>query len=487
MALMAAMTPEEKAALMQAPASPAFAAVQHPMHAMIAPIGPPPPEIDSTMMTPGYETAQENNAAMSATSPKQPKVTTMSPLERYEEKQGARLMSDMQKDENPYGSPNNHPGVLGKILHGLSVATGGPNRRAMEEAGLSKGLNENENEVAKRGLEGAQTENLGATAEHTRAETPEVAPNAESQRALQQVETQEKQQALNQGPSLASAYAHRVNEVLKSGGDPSQDPIVQHLQDAITALQPEKAAKEPQRDDKAIAINMKPPAQRTPEEVAYLKAYDHYVQQNKTDPGIARAIAFGLNRPVQVVGENGDLNYETSGQAMRTHAAAPGSIGFSTEKGVTKEFTTGTSAKNITAYNTAIAHLGMLDQAAAALHNGDTQVINRIGNEFAAQTGSPAPTNFEAVKDAVAGEVSKTFKGGQATDTEIQQMNHAINAAQSPAQLSGVIKTFTGLMNSKRDALKQQYEQGLKAKPNFEESPNSPKVLKFNPSTGRLE
>lgn len=38
-------------------------------------------------------------------------------------------------------------------------------------------------------------------------------------------------------PSLATGYAHAVNEAIKAGRDPSTDPIVQHLSDAITALQ----------------------------------------------------------------------------------------------------------------------------------------------------------------------------------------------------------------------------------------------------------
>ena len=244
MALMAPMTPEEQAMLMQAPASPGFAQVQHPMHAMIAPLGPPPPDIDPMMgMSP-------DSSIPSAVEPKQPKVTTMSPLERYEEKQGTRLMNDMQKDADPYGSADNHPGFFGKVLHGLSVATGGPNRRLMEEAGLAKGLNENENEVSKRGLEGAQTENQTATAGKTNAETPEVAPDAESLRKEQgaqtenlESETRDRDLAAAQGPPLANAYAHAVNEALKAGRDPAQDPIVQHLSDAITSIQKQTAPK----------------------------------------------------------------------------------------------------------------------------------------------------------------------------------------------------------------------------------------------------
>jgi hypothetical protein len=42
-------------------------------------------------------------------------------------------------------------------------------------------------------------------------------------------------------PSLATGYAHAVNEAIKAGRDPSTDPIVQHLSDAITSLQKQPA------------------------------------------------------------------------------------------------------------------------------------------------------------------------------------------------------------------------------------------------------
>ena len=182
MALMSPTRPEDQLQMTMGTQPAQLGMVQHPMHAMIAPLGAPPPDLQPMGMSP------EGAPSTSGMSP-QPKARQASPLERYEDKQGQRLMSDIDKDENPYGSPNNHPGVLGKILHGLSVATGGPNRRLMEEAGLSKGLNEMENETSKRGLEGAQTENQTATAAHTNAETPEVGPNAESERALQGAQT----------------------------------------------------------------------------------------------------------------------------------------------------------------------------------------------------------------------------------------------------------------------------------------------------------
>ncbi len=63
--------------------------------------------------------------------------------------------------------------------------------------------------------------------------------------------------------------------------------------------------------------------------------------------------------------------------------------------------------------------------------------------------------------------MSKVFKGGQATDAEIREVQQPFDSANSPAQLKGAIQNAIRLMNSKRDALKQQYEAGRQGQPNF--------------------
>lgn len=124
--------------------------IQHPMHAMVAPIGPPPPPIQMAPMD-GAQPDMPSNG---------PAVSRMTPAQQYENDLGNRLMADYGKDANPYGSPTNHPGKLGKLLHGLSVATGGPNRRFMEEQQFGNTLENIEKERALENEQGAQAENL---------------------------------------------------------------------------------------------------------------------------------------------------------------------------------------------------------------------------------------------------------------------------------------------------------------------------------------
>lgn len=86
----------------------------------------------------------------------------------------AKLRSDEQKDIDPWGSPDNHPGFMGKLGHALSVATGGPNRRQMEESGLEKSLQEMLNSQTGNEEKQAETEHYQ---QMTKAGTPvEVTP-----------------------------------------------------------------------------------------------------------------------------------------------------------------------------------------------------------------------------------------------------------------------------------------------------------------------
>jgi hypothetical protein len=163
----------------------------------------------------------------------------------------------------------------------------------------------------------------------------------------------------------------------------------------------------------------------------------------------------------------GNLTFHKAGEAMASGYAAPGSAPTVAAKATLKSATSGDIGKNVTNYTTAIAHAQQLQAAADHLDNGDLVQANKIGNALGYQFGSDKATNYNVIKNALAGEVSKVFKGGQATDAEIRAVEEPFNSANSPAQIRGAIKNAVALMNSKRDALKQQVDQGMKGKPNF--------------------
>ena len=161
------------------------------------------------------------------------------------------------------------------------------------------------------------------------------------------------------------------------------------------------------------------------------------------------------------------------------------SANYDVEKGVLKDFTSGKSADSLTAFNTAIDHAKQLSQATDALNNGNVVQLNKLGNALGYQFGSDRTTNFNVIKNALSGEISKVFKGGGATDAEIEAVQGPFNAANSPAQLKGAINNAISLMNSKRDALKQRFASGTQAQPNFGEGSSQGQTTSVQAPNGK--
>ena len=211
---------------------------------------PPPPDVWATPLDPqgaAIAAALPAKAPPSVwapvdqlSGPVAPKVELapqpQSPLQKVLEHQTSKLWADYDKDANPMGSANNHPGFWGKLAHGLNVAMGGVNRRGWEENGLVKNIDTTLQDQSQNDLRGAQAKNF--------ATEDTLAPGkAQSAERLQGAEADKDEAAINQGPDLAQAYAHAVNQAIKNGADPAQDPIVQHLSDAITAIQKQSPSK----------------------------------------------------------------------------------------------------------------------------------------------------------------------------------------------------------------------------------------------------
>lgn len=208
-------------------------------------------------------------------------------------------------------------------------------------------------------------------------------------------------------------------------------------------------------------------------------ANDSYVVNKNTQAkkalgvGSSRIAAIDA-RAVKVADPNtpGGVRYVPVSEAKRLGLQADTSATVKVPASVLKDFTSGKSAQTLNSFNTATEHLKLLDQLGDALGNGDVPRVNALGNAISKATGGAAPVSFDMAKQAVAGEVAKTFKG-QATEGEISALNSVISNAQSPAQLKGAISTALSLMESKRAALMEQYNQGIKGQPAFPQGKSS--------------
>ncbi len=125
-------------------------------------------------------------------------------------------------------------------------------------------------------------------------------------------------------------------------------------------------------------------------------------------------------------------------------------------------FSKGPEAQKVRSFNVALSHLDTLGQLTDALQNGNIPLINKLGNAVSQQTGSPAVTNFSAAKQIVANEIVKAIVGSGGGVEDRAKAQATIAAANSPAQLKGVIDTYKQLMGGQLGGLKQQYETGAR-------------------------
>lgn len=132
------------------------------LHAGLKPIAAPAPQPSPAMgKLPAAMEPQTDPIAM------QPQTDPVAmPAQKAEAPQtiksrlNSKLERDYEKDANPWGSPDNHPGFFGKLAHALNHATGGDTRRQWEENGLVHQINAQqaaEDQSAEKTAETAKT------------------------------------------------------------------------------------------------------------------------------------------------------------------------------------------------------------------------------------------------------------------------------------------------------------------------------------------
>jgi hypothetical protein len=124
-----------------------------------------------------------------------------------------------------------------------------------------------------------------------------------------------------------------------------------------------------------------------------------------------------------------------------------------------RAFASGPTANAVRSLGVASSHLDVLSDLATALGNSDARVLNRAKNAYEKQTGDPAPADFNAARQIVGDEVVKAVVGsGAGSDSDRQNLQASFDAANSPAQLAGVISTARRLMQGQLQGWKRQYK-----------------------------
>jgi hypothetical protein len=122
-----------------------------------------------------------------------------------------------------------------------------------------------------------------------------------------------------------------------------------------------------------------------------------------------------------------------------------------------RAFATGQQGNTVRSLGVAVDHLDTFREAGEALKNNKMQIFNSIMQEYAKQTGDPAPTNFDGVKALVRSELIKAVQGSAGALGDREEVEKSVSRASSPEQLVGVIDQWQKLMAGQLRGLKQQF------------------------------
>lgn len=125
----------------------------------------------------------------------------------------------------------------------------------------------------------------------------------------------------------------------------------------------------------------------------------------------------------------------------------------------------GKSGQEIKAANTAIGHADQLDQLYTKLKNFDWfPMVNKPWNMIRGQM-SPEFNDMKgdigAKIDALAGELSKAFNGGQTSDTDRAEWRHKLHIDGSPSEQHAAIRSAMNLLHSRLASNAESYNQGM--------------------------
>ena len=182
---------------------------------------------------------------------------------------------------------------------------------------------------------------------------------------------------------------------------------------------------------------------------------------------VAPISGFGLKNPTLLAAQNAAQNYDPTWNGRRYSEI--------------KNFDVGKQGDTTRAFNVATGHLAMLGQLADAMNNGDTKQINALSNEVKKQFGlSSAPTNLDALRGLVSGEVVKATTGSAGALGDREEIQKNINSASSPKMIKDAISdVYLPAIKRQLEGLEQQYSSSTGLK-NYRQKylmPDTQKVL----------
>jgi hypothetical protein len=117
----------------------------------------------------------------------------------------------------------------------------------------------------------------------------------------------------------------------------------------------------------------------------------------------------------------------------------------------------GKGATQLQATDTALAHLGTIEELGRAVASGDYPMANQIYQQLATATGKPAPTNFKAAMLLVGPEIVNAITAGGGGQAEREEATKIISSVSSPAQIAGAVATLKKMMAGRLGTAKRRF------------------------------
>lgn len=145
-------------------------------------------------------------------------------------------------------------------------------------------------------------------------------------------------------------------------------------------------------------------------------------------------------------------------QIMQQRGLSPQNVSANAMKFEGLQKNIGDIGKTNNALNTGVGHLSQLADVFNNLGNSNFQPSNYAKNVFQELIGKAGPTNYEAVAQRVAPEITRIWRGAGGAEGDIMRDLETLKASNSPVQGIGAIRNIAELMNSKLEANQYQYE-----------------------------
>lgn len=132
---------------------------------------------------------------------------------------------------------------------------------------------------------------------------------------------------------------------------------------------------------------------------------------------------------------------------------------------VLDDYEKGKTHTQLDGLNTAVSHINVLKPLVAQLDNGPNAWVNNIKNTWNQKVmGSPAPTDFNGVRDFVVGEISKAVLPGGGGEAERQGLASQASSANSGEALNSIMDKWQQLLAGKTHFAKFNWDQSTQGK-----------------------